>query len=582
MWKPYKRSLITLAAVLVCYVAASFFVTNSYYQIILASIPVWASLATSWNIFSGYSGLTSFGHAAFFAIGAYTVTILQVYLGVSPWIGLFVGAAIGALSGLLIGLITFRLKGHYFALAMLAYPLSLMYVAEWLGFQELSVPINRDSPLLFMQFSTPFGYTVLCAGLLFISATISLLIERSRIGLILQTVKQNEMAAEAAGINPRFWKTVALVVSGALAASAGGVYVSVLLVATAREVFGVFVSASAIVFTMFGGIGSIWGPLIGAAVLVPLAETLHAELGHIIPGLQGVVYGVAIILVAKLMPEGIYWRISDLLGLERRGMTASISAFRKAAGEMTKTMMSPGSLKVSRISKSFGKVAVAQDISMDIQAGSITGIVGPNGAGKTTFFNLLNGFVAPQSGEIVLNGTVVNTFTPGMRATGGLGRTFQVARVFERLSVFDNILAGAAAKTRDMAEARKMAFWAAHIAELDGMLDAPAGSVSAYHVRLIEIARAIAGRPRVLLLDETLAGLSHDEALDVANVVRNVRDAGITVVIIEHTMSVMVQLVDRMIVLDQGRLIADGPPAVVLKDKAVITAYLGSRWANRA
>jgi ABC-type branched-subunit amino acid transport system ATPase component/ABC-type branched-subunit amino acid transport system permease subunit len=578
MWKPYSRSLILLIAVLACYVIASAFVENRYYQIILASVPIWASLATSWNVFSGYSGLGSFGHASFFGVGAFTITLLQIHAGLNPWLGLLAAIVMGAVVAVAIGLVTFRLRGHYFALAMLAYPLSLMYVFEWLGFHEISIPLNREKPLLFMQFTEPFHYTVFAVVLLAACAIISLFIERSRFGLILQTIKQDEMAAKASGISLLYWKTVTLAVSGAMGSAAGAVYVEVLLVTTAREVFGVFVSASALIFAMFGGAGSFWGPLIGAVILVPLSEALRASAGEAIPALEGVVYGAAIVLVAKLMPEGIFWRVYDLMA-SSRPRRSTISAV-SVASPVEKGV--PGSLVLSNISLAFGAVQVAKDISLTIKAGSITGIVGPNGAGKTSLFNIVNGFLAPSAGDIVMSGTSIKALGTHARALNGLGRTFQVARVFARLSVFDNILAGATAKTPDMDEARKLATWAAHIAELDDCLDMPASQVSAFHVRLIEIARALAGRPTVLLLDETLAGLSHDESFEIVRIVKKLREQGITIVIIEHTMSAMVQLVDRMIVLDQGSLLADGPPREVLRDKRVITAYLGSKWAANA
>jgi len=577
MWQPVGRPIALLLSVLAVYLAAGFFVQNSYYQIILASIPIWAALATAWNVFSGYTGLISFGHSAFFGIGAYAVVLPLIYLCITPWIGLLFALIVGAGSALIVGIPTFRLRGHYFALAMLAYPLSFLYIFEWLGFQELTIPIHREAPFQYMQFANPYGYTVVAVVLLAVCAVVSLFVERSRAGLILQTIKQNEMAAQAAGINPLKWKTVTLMLSGALAAAAGGLYVTVLLVATPREVFGVFVSASALIFAMFGGIGSVWGPLIGAAILVPLGEVLHAELGHVVPGLQGIVYGAAILIVTRLMPEGIFWRLRD------RFIAAKPAAPPvELPQEGAEIRVRPAGLKLEGVSKAFGAVRAAQNVTLDIARGSITGVVGPNGAGKTTVFNIVNGFVTPDAGAIYIDNERIDQMPAYKRAMAGLGRTFQVARVFERMSVGDNLVAAAVAKGKSIAEARALAARAAHIVGLDTAFGRPASSLSAFQVRLIEIGRAIAGSPRVLLLDETLAGLSASEADEVVNVLRRVRDLGVTLVIIEHTMSVMANLVERMIVLDHGAVIADGPPADVLRDRQVITAYLGQKWANRA
>lgn len=577
MWQPVGRPIALLLSVLAIYLVAGFFVRNSYYQVILASIPIWAALATAWNVFSGYTGLISFGHSAFFGIGAYAVVLPLVYFGITPWVGLLFALVVGAVSAVIVGIPTFRLRGHYFALAMLAYPLSFLYIFEWLGFQELTIPIHREAPFRYMQFANPYGYTVVAVVLLAVCAVVSLLVERSRAGLILQTIKQNEMAAQAAGINPLLWKTITLMLSGALAAAAGGLYVTVLLVATPREVFGVFVSASALIFAMFGGIGSVWGPLIGAAILVPLGEVLHAELGHLIPGLQGIVYGAAIVIVTRLMPEGIFWRLRDRF-LARETAAAPI----ELPQDGIELRSEPAALKLEGVSKSFGAVRAAQNVTLDIARGSITGVVGPNGAGKTTVFNIVNGFVAADSGAIYIDDQKIDQMPAYKRAMAGLGRTFQVARVFERLSVGDNLVAAAVAKGKSIAEARALAARAARIVGLDTVFGRPASSLSAFQVRLIEIGRAIAGSPRVLLLDETLAGLSASEADEVVKVLRRVRDIGVTLVIIEHTMSVMAALVERMIVLDHGTVIADGPPADVLRDRQVITAYLGQKWANRA
>ena len=306
-----RRNLIVLAILSVAYLVLTLFVTNSYYQLILTLVPVWALFGVSWNILSGYGGQLSFGHASFFGIGAYTVTLSVVYWGLSPWLGIVLGMILGGLAAIAIGMPTFRLRGHYFALSMLAYPLAILYVLQYLGFQEVSIPMHRQNPVAFMEFSEPRIYTLIAVCLLVVGVVISLVIENSRFGLALLAIRQNELAAEAAGINAREWKMRSLVVSGMMAAVAGGFYARVLVVVTPDSVFGMLVSAQAVVVTLFGGVASVWGPLIGAAILVPLAETLQAELGTYLPGIQGVVYGFAIIAIMLLSPDGLFWTIRD-------------------------------------------------------------------------------------------------------------------------------------------------------------------------------------------------------------------------------------------------------------------------------
>ncbi|HEY4249922.1 MAG TPA: branched-chain amino acid ABC transporter permease, partial [Roseomonas sp.] len=222
----FRHGLI-FAALLAAYLVLCGVVTNSYYQLMLTLVPIWAVLGLSWNVFSGYSGLTSFGHAAFFGIGAYTVALGLTMLNLTPWIGIPLGAVLGALAALLIGLPTFRLRGHYFALAMLAYPQLIFYLLQYLGYHEITLPMRREAPILWLQFNDPRVYTAIALGLLAIAMVVSMVVENSRFGLSLMAIRQNELAAEAAGINARLWKMRALLVSGAMAAAAGGLYACV-------------------------------------------------------------------------------------------------------------------------------------------------------------------------------------------------------------------------------------------------------------------------------------------------------------------------------------------------------------------
>ncbi len=268
-----RREAITLAVISLGYLAVASFVTNSYYQLILSLVPIWALFGVSWNLLSGYGGQLSFGHASFFGIGAYTTALLVIFQGVTPWIGIPIGALAGAVAGIVIGIPTFRLRGHYFALAMLAYPLAILYVLQYIGLQEVSFPMHREHPIYYLEFADQRFYTLVAVALLAAGLVVCMLVENSRFGLALMAIRQNELAAEAAGIDAWRWKMRVLVTSGAMAATAGGLYACVLLVLTPDSVFGILVSAQPVVVTLFGGVASIWGPVIGAAILVPLAES---------------------------------------------------------------------------------------------------------------------------------------------------------------------------------------------------------------------------------------------------------------------------------------------------------------------
>src|ERR1700761_4890694 len=307
-----QRPILSIVLFAIIYAAISLAVTNSYYQLILTLVLVWAVFGLSWNLLSGYTGLISFGHAAFFGIGAYTTALGQIYFDLSPWLLIPVAAMLGGVAGLLIGYPTFRLQGHYFALAMLAYPLAILYVFEWLGFQEVTLPIKRDNPIAYMQFSDPRLYTLLALMMLVGTILLTRAVERSRFGMALLAIKQNQAAAEAAGIDTLAWKLRAISLSGAIAGAIGAFYAVVLLVVTPQSVFGMLVSAQALTVAMFGGVGTVWGPVIGSVILIPLAETLNAEAGSYLPGIQGVIFGLAIISVILLAPEGLFWKILDI------------------------------------------------------------------------------------------------------------------------------------------------------------------------------------------------------------------------------------------------------------------------------
>jgi len=315
-----------------------------------------------------------------------------------------------------------------------------------------------------------------------------------------------------------------------------------------------------------------------------LSEVLHARLGNVIPGIQGVVYGVAIVVVILLAPEGVFWKVKDLM-VRRRGLAAvpSPSMPSVAAAAISESMRPERDagavvLEVRNLSKAFGGLKAVQDVSLKVMAGEILGIIGPNGAGKTTLFNLLNGFIRPDAGEILLSGRNIVGAKPYRICAAGVGRTFQVVRPFRRMTVVQNVVVGAYVHAATDEEAIADAHASLAAVGLQADAHRLAGGLSSKQLRLLELARALAGKPKVLLLDETLAGLGSGEVDEVIAAVRALAQRGITIVIIEHTMPAMVRLVDRFVVLDNGAVLAEGLPAEITRNPAVIDAYLGKRW----
>ncbi|MFD0666281.1 branched-chain amino acid ABC transporter ATP-binding protein/permease [Ramlibacter sp. MAHUQ-53] len=565
---------------------------NSYILLVMTLIPIWATLGVAWNIFSGYSGLLSFGHAAFFGLGAYTVAILFEYAGITPWVGVVAGAAVGALAGLLVGFPTFRLRGVYFSLAMLAYPLSMLYIFEYLGLQELALPMKKENGWAYMQFGEPRIYILLATAMLVGAVLWNLKLGRSRFGLSLLAIKQNELAAQACGIDPFRWKLRALAISGGIAGLAGALYAVLLIIVTPHSTFGMLVSAQALIFTMFGGVGQVAGPILGAVTLIPLSEFLTSTIGEHLPGIQGVIYGLAIIAVILVAPQGVLtWvaqrraRAAPRPAEPAEPAAATVLPFPAAAtapGRRPDRGPQEVVMRVVDMSRNYGGLKAVSQVSFEVHQGEILGIIGPNGAGKTTLFNLLNGIVPPSAGQVFFEGRELTGLQPFEVCRLGIGRTFQVARPFARLTVLDNVLVGALSSQADDDRARDAALRALEQVGLAQVASRLAGNLTAVQLRLMEVARALASQPRLLLLDEVLAGLGGAEVEQVLHVLERLRAAGMTLVIIEHTMHAMVRLADRLLVLDHGKVLKVGDPPSVTSDPTVIEAYLGKKWVKHA
>lgn len=393
-------------------------------------------------------------------------------------------------------------------------------------------------------------------------------------------------------------KLWAFVTSGAVAGMLGVIYAQMLFVVTPETMFGVFTSVQPLVINLVGGMGHSLGPLLGTLIIVPLTQWLDAQFGSI-TGAAQFIYGLVLIGVILLMPRGL---IEALQGIDLHRFGRAGLALRSLIGSRTADALMPPPatlamtlpqpphpfhgtgellLKAEKIGKTYGGVIALKDISLEIRQHEFIGIVGPNGAGKTTLFDLFTGFQTPTSGLLRLRGEEVTGWSPHRLSRQGIRRTFQVPRPFGRLTVHENVmLGGLVGRTRSEGTLEAKTWHALRAVGLAGFAARPANALGPSQLRLLEVARAIVSSPTMLLLDEPLAGLDPGEVLELVAILRSQQAAGLTIVLVDHAVGTVASIVDRLIVLDNGTLIADDAPDKVDRVPRVIEAYLGTGSLN--
>lgn len=550
-------------------------------------ICVYGALATAWNIVGGYAGQLSLGHAVFYGIGSYAATLLIINYGISPWIGMFAGAAISALVAVMIAYPTFRLRGPFFALATIAVlevvKLLTVYWDSWTGGAAgLSVPLNIG--LEWMIFREKSMYLLLAFGLLLLTLWVSWAIRHSRLGFYLVAVREREFAAPAVGINTVNVKLKAAVISAILTSFVGSFHAMYLTFIEPSAAFSLELSIQIAMFALIGGLGSVAGPLAGTLLVLPIAELARGWLGSFGSGMHGFIYGLILIVVVLTMPKGIVGQFGSRFGaLIDRLPGHKEDPVPAAAGTTTTATQGVGEpvLKAEHLNKHFGGLHATNDVSLTLHKGEILGVIGPNGAGKTTVFNQLSGFIRPDTGSVSVldaNGQWVQPSSSEEFARVGVGRTFQIAQPFSGLSVLENIMLGAFMHTADRRQAEAIARRVADITELTVSLEAEARSLTIGGLKRLEVARALATQPRILLLDEVMAGLNPSDVERAIRMVRRIRDSGVSVLFIEHLMQATMALSDRVIVINSGQLLVSGSPQEVVNDPRVIEAYLGKEY----
>jgi branched-chain amino acid transport system permease protein len=570
--------------------------TNAFYLNILFMILLFAGLSGAWNIIGGFSGQLSLGHAAFFGIGAYTSSLLFVKCGIPPLLGTIASAGIALVLALIIGFPCFRLKGPFFTLATIAIAEVLQLLAVHFrdltdGSEGLSIPFHPS--FLNLTFESKTKYALTAYVFMLIVLGISSWIKRSKLGYQLAALAEEDQAAEALGVDTTKAKMLAFLISAGLTAVGATIYAQYLLFIEPHSEFSISVSIDLALISMVGGLGTTVGPVIGSFLLIPLQEFLRGWLGGIYQGLHFVIYGALLVAVVMFMRRGIIAFFSDkydlvisklptFFGVGRYAplppaLETGISSFllRPSKAHDRKQDMKP-IIEIHRISKNFGGLKALSNLSLSVREGEIFGIIGPNGAGKTTLFNVLSAMYKPDAGVVRFKDrTISNLSKSHLVCRSGIGRTFQLVKPFENMSVLENVMVGAFSQEHSREKVEEISLQVLDFVELASKKEMLAHELTLADKKRLEVARVLATRPQLLLLDEVMAGLNPAEVSETSQLVTRIRDYGITVIIIEHVMQAIMALSDKVMVLAEGEKITEGAPEEVVKDIRVIKAYLG-------
>ena len=592
----------------------------------VATAASYAVLALGLNIVVGFTGLLDLGYAAFFAIGAYYYGIFTAYqvmplwtdgwapllamglvekinqggpdlvhFTMSFWIGLPTAAVVASAFGVLFGAPTLRLRGDYLAIVTLGFGEIVPILARNLdGITNGAAGLNGiQSPSLFgYRFgvdATPFYYVAI--ALVILAMFISIRLRDSRVGRAWMAIREDETAASAMGVNLVRFKLLAFAIGAAFAGVAGVFYVAKLQTAT-PEMFNFNVSAMILAMVVLGGMGSVWGAVVGAVSLQLLQSVVLPWFGWVEANL--LIFGIILVVMMLLRREGLIPATRPPPPLNLAQQSASIQRGGFIGMEKIGRWDNPtgNAMEIRGVVVKFGGLTALNAVDIDVPWGGVVAVIGPNGSGKSTLFNAITGLVETNAGSIKFDGVELLGLKPHKVLEQGVARTFQNIRLFTNLTVMENVMIGQHARLktgpigailslpRTRAEEAAAGSWAVDIINLFGnrlrpRLGQTVVGLSYANRRRVEISRAIASRPRILLLDEPTAGMNPAETLELAEQIKSLNDAGLTILLIEHKLDVVTRLAQNVIVLDHGDKIAEGPADVVRQDEEVLRAYLG-------
>ena len=564
------RRLIPVAAAFAVVVVAVLPLTSGTYLITFVfTLIIALILAQSWDWVGGQMGYINLAHYAFYGVGAYAVAIL-VSSGTSVLLAMVVAAFVSGLAALTVAYPLFRLRGDYFAFATLA----LLPLCQILAFNLAKLTGGAAGiPLPPHYVLMPAYYVAVLLAILAFAA--SVLIDRARFGYALKAIRNDEQAAALAGIHLLPVKIAALTLSALFAGLAGAVQTWQIGYLDPPSAFGVDVGLVPIAMVLLGGTGLLLGPLFGVIVLGLAQHLLLVKLTM----LQTAVYGAVILLVGRFMPGGLL-RMFDGAGPIALSEPITTGIATLPIGETPARADRTVILECRSLTMAFGGIKALDNVSLVIPAGQIVGLVGPNGSGKTTLFNCISKVFEPTAGEIRFDGNSLRRLRPDRISRLGVGRTFQIPRPYSDLSVEENVLVPLLFRDDKvkLAGARPQARDIAAFAGLGGKLKTRADALSLQDKKALEFARALACKPRLLLVDEVASGLTPAEVRHFTDLLRQIRDQhGITIIWVEHIFWALAEIVDRLIVMENGGILADGPLHDVVRNENVLRAYLGSK-----
>ena len=573
--------------------------------VIFSYIGLYAMVAAGLVLLTGVGGMTSFGQAAFVGIGAYATAwvctspvAVQFFSGAVgaaglPWVGLVLGLVITFAVAWVLGAVTVKLQGHYLPLCTIAWGLSLYYLFGNMQFLGGQTGITGIPPLVIagVSFASPRVMGVLIWAILLVALWLLSNLLDSREGRAIRSLKGGQIMAESMGINTARHRVKLFVLAALLATLSGWLYAHMQRFVSPAP-FNLNIGIEYLFMAVVGGAGHLWGAVLGATLITLLKEKLQ----DILPALLGtsgnfevIVFGLLMVLVLQRFDQGLWPTLQRLTSRWIKQPAAKqINATPKPLDQRPLQSAGTTLLAAEHVTKRFGGLVANNDVSMSLKAGEVHALIGPNGAGKSTFFNMISGVDSPTEGKVQLMGQVMADSPSRQFAALGLGRTFQHVRLLGQRSVLENVALGAHLRAHKgwlasmarmdrheeaalMAEARKQI----ERCGLGAFADAPAGSLALGQQRIVEIARALAGQPAALLLDEPAAGLRHLEKQSLAQLLRQLRAEGLGILVVEHDMEFVMNLADRITVLEFGTVIATGTPAEIQSNQRVLDAYLG-------